>query len=100
MSGSAQWSNFPRIRNGFALPDARGVLRAGDDDVLFALTGLSSLNDGQGVHVMTFQTAAPTRLWLNDVLAIGEGTVDVERARLGMRYYECRVELPLADFAP
>ena len=24
ISGTAQWSNFPRIRNGFALPDARG----------------------------------------------------------------------------
>ena len=29
---------------------------------------------------MTFQTAAPTYLWLNDVLAIGEGTIDVEHA--------------------
>ena len=59
LSGSAQWSNFPRIRNNFALPDARGVIHAGDSDVLFALTGMSSLDDGQGVHVMTFQTAAP-----------------------------------------
>ena len=99
LSGSAQWSNFPRIRNRFALPDARGVIHAGDIDVLFALTGLSSLDDGQGVHVMTFQTAAPAYLWLNDVLAIGEGTIDVEHARLAMRYYECRVELPLAHFA-
>ena len=99
LSGSAQWSNFPRIRNQVALPDARGVIHAGDVDVLFALTGLSSLGDGQGVHVMTFQTSAPAYLWLNDVLAIGEGTIDVEHARLAMRYYECRVELPLADFA-
>jgi hypothetical protein len=99
LSGSAQWSNFPRIRNHFALPDARGVVHAGDVDVLFAVTGVSSLDDGQGVHVMTFQTAAPTYLWLNDVLAIGEGTIDVEHARLEMRYYECRVELPLAHLA-
>ena len=86
-------------RNHFALPDARGVIHAGDIEVLFALTGLSSLDDGQGIHVMTFQTAAPTHLWLNDVFAIGEGTIDVEQARLAMRYYECRVELPLAHFA-
>ena len=99
LSGSAQWSNFPRIRNGFALPDARGVLHVDGVDVLFALSGLSSLEDGHGVHVMTFQTAAPAYLWLNDVLAVGEGTVDVEHARLAMRYYECRVELPLAHFA-
>ena len=39
LSGSAQWSNFPRIRNGFALPDARGVIHAGEGEVLFALTG-------------------------------------------------------------
>ncbi len=99
LAGSAQWSNFPRIRDRFALPDARGVIRAGDAEVLFALTGLSSLDDGQGVHVMTFQTAAPSYLWLNVVLAIGEGTIDAEHARLAMRYYECRVELPLENFA-
>lgn len=98
LSGSAQWSNFPRIREGFALPDARGVIHAGAAEVLFALTGLSSLHDGRGVHVMTFQTAAPSHLWLNDVLAIGEGTIDAEHGRLAMRYYECRVELPLAHF--
>ena len=99
LSGSAQWSNFPRIRNRFARPDARGVLHVDDVEVLFALSGLSSLEDGQGVHVMTFQTAASAHLWLNDVLAIGEGTIDVEHSRLAMRYYECRVELPLAHFA-
>ena len=60
LSGSARWSNFPRIRNHSARPDARGVIHAGDIDVLFALTDLSSLNDGQGIHVMTFQTSAPT----------------------------------------
>jgi hypothetical protein len=98
LSGSAQWSNFPRIRDGYALPDARGVIRAGEVDVLFALTGLSSLEDGQGVHVMTFQTAALSHLWLNHVLAVGEGTIEVQQARLAMRYYECRVELPLEDF--
>ena len=91
---------FPRIRNRIALPDARGVIHAGDTEVLFALTGLSSLDDGRGVHVMTFQTTAPSYLWLNDVVAIGEGTIDVEHAHLAMRYYECRVELPLEHFAP
>lgn len=99
VSGSAEWSNFPRVRNNVALPDARGVIHVGEAEVLFALTGLSSLDDGQGVHVMTFQTAAPSYLWLNDVLAIGEGTIDVEHARLAMRYYECLVELPLEHFA-
>ena len=98
LSGSAQWSNFPRIRSGYALPDARGVIHVADGEVLFALTGLSSLTDGSGIHVMTFQTAAPSHLWLNDVVAVGEGTIDVEHARLAMRYYECGIELPVPDF--
>ena len=42
---------------------------------MFALNGLSSLSEGLGVHVSTFQTAAPSYVWLNDVIAIGEGTV-------------------------
>lgn len=99
LSGSAQWSNFPRVRDGHALPDARGVIHVAEGgEVLFALTGLSSLVDGRGVHVMTFQTAAPSHLWLNNLIAVGEGTVDVEHARLSMRYYECGAEAPVPDF--
>jgi len=95
VSGTASWSNFPRIREGYASPDARGVIQVEDGVVLFTLTGLSSLNDGRGLHVLTFQTQAPSLLWLNDVLAVGEGAIDVEHRRLQMRYYECEVELPL-----
>jgi hypothetical protein len=81
------------------LPDARGVIHVPEGgEVLFALNGLSSLIDGQGVHVLTFQTAAPSYLWLNEVVAVGEGTVDVEHSRLAMRYYECGVEAPVPDF--
>ena len=29
LSGTATWSNFPRLRAGFALPDARGVIHVG-----------------------------------------------------------------------
>ena len=99
LTGTAQWSNFPRIREGFALPDARGVLTLDEGDVLFSLSGLSSLTEGRGVHVMTFQTAAPSHRWLNDVIAIGEGAIDFEHSRLAMRYYECTVELPLAPWS-
>lgn len=97
LSGTATWSNFPRIREGWASPDARGVINVEDGIVLFTLTGLSSLKDGRGVHVLTFQAEAPSHRWLDDVIAIGEGTIDVERGRLAMRYYECEVELPLPD---
>jgi hypothetical protein len=99
LSGSAQWSNFPRVRDGYALPDARGVIHVPEPgEVLFALNGLSSLGDGLGLHVMTFQTAVSSYLWLNNALAVGEGTIDQEHARLTMRYYECTVETPILDF--
>ena len=97
LSGTASWSNFPRLREGYASPDARGVIHVDDGIVLFTLTGLSSLTDGRGVHVLTFQTEAPAHRWLNDVIAVCEGSIDVEHARLAMRYYECEVELPLPD---
>ena len=99
LSGTADWSNYPRIRKGFAWPNACGVIHlANGGDVLFDLHGLSSLDDGRGVHVMRFETSVPDHVWLNDVVALGEGVVDVEHSRLSMRYYECSVELPLPGF--
>jgi len=99
LAGSAEWSNFPRVRDRHALPEARGVIHlSGGGEVLFALGGLSSLTDGRGIHVLTFQTSAPSHRWLNNLLAVGEGTIDVEHSRLAMRYYECGPELPVADF--
>jgi hypothetical protein len=99
VTGNAEWSNFPRVRNDYAHPDARGVIHLAEGgEVLFVLTGLSALRDGRGVHVVTFQTAAPSHLWLNDVIALGEGAIDVEHSRLSMRYYECRAEAPVPDF--
>jgi hypothetical protein len=95
LAGNARWSNFPRIRGGYAYPEARGMVDVADDQVvLFSLSGLSSLADGRGVHVMTFETRAASHSWLNEVIAIGEGSVDVERLVLDMRYYAC-----IADYA-
>lgn len=93
LAGVARWSNSPRIRAGHAYPEARGAIQlASGGSVLFDLSGLSSLTDGRGIHVMTFRTDDAEYGWLNDVLAVGEGTVDVERAVLAMRYYECVVD--------
>ena len=50
------------------------------------------LTNGRGVHVMTFQTDSDAHNWLNDVIAIGEGSIDPERAVLAMRYYACVVD--------
>jgi hypothetical protein len=102
LAGIAQWSNSPRIQEGYAHPDASGTIDVGDGGfVLFRLSGLSNLTDGSGLHVVTFLTDHEPHRWLNHVLAIGEGAVDVQRAALSMRYYSCEVdyrpEIPAGD---
>jgi len=93
LSGAAHWSNFPRLHGTYALPNAHGVVDVGSGRfVLLTLTGMSSLTNGTGVHVLTFMTDDPTHAWLNDVIAIGEGAVDPDRGVLIMRYYSCEVE--------
>lgn len=64
----------------------------GQGFVLFRLTGLSNLADGAGVHVMTFMTEHEPHLWLNEVIAIGEGSIDPAAGALSMRYYSCHVD--------
>jgi hypothetical protein len=102
LNGQAEWSNFPRLHRGYAFPDARGTVNVGGGGfVLFTLTGMSSLADGSGVHVMTFMTEYSSHVWLNDVIAVGEGSVDPAKGVLAMRYYSCGVEyrpaLPASD---
>ena len=93
LTGMATWSNFPRLRGGHAIPEARGTIDVGGQAfVLFSLTGLSNLTDGSGVHVMTFMTEHEPHLWLNEVIAIGEGSIDPAAGALSMRYYSCHVE--------
>ncbi len=96
LAGTAQWSNFPRLRGGHAFPDARGVLDVdGGGSALFTLTGMASLTAGTALHVLTFQSDSAELVWLNSVFAIGEGRVDAERGLLAMRYYEST-----ADYLP
>jgi hypothetical protein len=93
LSGEAQWSNFPRLRGGYAFPNAHGVIEVGDGGtVLFSLSGMSSLTNGTGVHVMMFQTDHSALGWLNEVIAVGEGSIDPTRGLLAMRYYVCVVD--------
>jgi hypothetical protein len=93
LTGVAEWSNFPRLRGGFAMPDARGTIEVGEHAfVLFALTGLSDLTDGAGVHVTTFLTEHEPYAWLNEVIAVGEESIDPAAGALSMRYYSCHVE--------
>jgi hypothetical protein len=44
---------------------------------------------------LTFQAADAAHGWLNDIIAIGEGSVDPGRGLLAMRYYACT-----ADYLP
>ena len=93
LAGIATWSNFPRLHSGYAQPDARGAIELDDGGlVLFTLTGLSNVTDGSGIHVMSFVTDHEPSLWLNDVIAVGEGSIDKERLALMMRYYCCTVD--------
>ena len=102
LTGEARWSNYPRLRGGYAFPEARGVVELGDDGfVLFSLGGMSSPNNGSGIHVMTFQTEHVAHGWLNDTIAIGEGSIDPGRGVLAMRYYACIVDyLPNLESPP
>ncbi len=99
LSGTATWSNFPKLRGQTAYPDASGFISVASGGlVMFALTGLSSLRDGRGVHVISFQTDDTGHRWLNEILAVGEGSIDVDKGVLAMRYYECIVDyLPVID---
>jgi hypothetical protein len=93
VSGTARWSNFPRVHGDHARPDAHGALEVvGGGLVLYSVTGLSNVTDGSGIHVMTFRTDDPPLLWLNDLVAVGEGSVDASDHTLSMRYYSCHVE--------
>jgi hypothetical protein len=96
LAGQAQWSNYPRLRGDWAFPEGRGVLEVtGGGFALFSVTGMSSLTSGSGIHLMRFQTAGAAHGWLNDVIAIGEGSIDPDRGMLAMRYYAC-----IADYLP
>lgn len=92
LSGVAQWSNSPRLHGDYAFPEARGIVDVDGGFVMFTLGGMSNLSTGRGVHVMTFMTEVKTHLWLNEVIAVGEGSIDPDAGVLAMRYYECVVD--------
>ena len=93
ITGPARWSNFPRLRDGYAFPSCQGSIAVAEAAcILFSMTGMSSLTDGQGVHVLMFRTEHEPHLWLNQVIAVGEGSIDPEAGVLAMRYYSCHVD--------
>lgn len=100
LNGSVRWSNHPHRReDGVLVPDAHGVIETDDGArVLFRLGGYSHPVPGSPklrsiVSPATFATDDDRYRWLNDVLAVGEGTIDFETLQLRLRYYECRNEV-------
>ena len=81
ITGRARWSNFPRLRDGYAFPNCQGSIAVAEGAfVLFSMVGMSSLTDGEGVHVLMFRTEHEPHLWLNQVIAVGEGSRVLEQA--------------------
>lgn len=96
LGGSVRWSNHPHRReDGVLEPDAHGVIETGDGArVVFHLGGYSHPVPGSPalrsiVSPATFATDDERYRWLNDVVAVGEGTIDFETLRLRFRYYAC-----------
>ncbi len=50
--------------------------------MLFTVTGMSSVVDVSGLHVMTFMTEHEEHRWLNAVIAVGEVPSTDNAARL------------------
>jgi len=91
LAGTATWANFPRVlQDGSTRPEAAGALTTADGGtVLFRIRGNGYPQGGRAVHVLTFEVDDEAYSWLNDVVAVGDGSVDAERGVLRMRYYEC-----------
>lgn len=91
VAGSATWANFPRVlADGSTRPNASGSLATRDGaTVLFRIGGNGYPQGGRALHVLTFEVDDERYAWLNDVISVGEGSVDPAQGVLRMRYYEC-----------
>jgi hypothetical protein len=94
VTGAVRWSNHPRRReDGVLMPDAHGVIETDDGArIVFHLAGYSTAIEGSStkraiVSSATFATDDDRYRWLNDVVAVGEGTIDFQTLRVRMRYY-------------
>jgi hypothetical protein len=94
VTGAVRWSNHPRRReDGVLMPDAHGVIETDDGArIVFHLAGYSTAIEGSStqraiVSPATFATDDDRYRWLNDVVAVGEGTIDFQTLRVRMRYY-------------
>lgn len=82
LSGDVRWSNYPRMTDtGVMLPNVRGVIVTEEGPVLFKLQGYSvAPHEGATKRTVTasvnFRTESDAHRWLNQVIAVHDGTID------------------------
>ncbi len=82
LSGTVQWSNHPTRRgDGNMLPNVRGVIATNDDaEVMIEMSGrtiFDSPNSGHQMLFTLFESENPLYAWLNDVVCVAEGRIDL-----------------------
>ena len=97
LAGVMEWSNHPARRgDGAMLPNVRGLIRTPDQaEVLIEMSGRTIFADSATGHQLlfvTFESAEPAYGWLNDVICVGEGRIDVATAA-------ARIEVQLCETA-
>ena len=95
LTGEVRWSNFPRRReDGVFLPDIRGVIATDDGPVLFELHGISLPPDERErrhlLGTVRFCTGVDAHRWLNDAVAVHEGSLDVDTGAIRLPVFVCR----------
>jgi hypothetical protein len=87
IAGRVVWSNYPHRRSdGRMLPDVRGLITTADGaSIPFELRGRTFFGeDGAGRQNLVgwFEAADPRYAWLNDVVCIAEGIIQVDGMRI------------------
>lgn len=96
LTGRLRWANHARRReDGVWCPDAHGVVTAEDGaQILMTMRGYNvppkvSGEKGSVVATCTFSSSEAKYRWLNDVIAVVEGTRDAERNETRLKAYAC-----------
>lgn len=96
LAGDVRWANHPHRRGDETmLPDAAGVIHTDDDAlVVFRMAGRTIWSEdgstgGQVLHLTMEAEQEPYR-WLNDVVCLVEGTIEVEKLEMRASVFVCR----------
>ena len=103
LNGATRWSNFPRRReDGTFMPNITGVIETDDGaTVLYETTGVSlPPSEGSTRRLITstvrFHAGAEAYRWLNEVVAVEEGVIDIATGALRTRMWVCSPDAALA----